>query len=125
MVSRSGGVHEFWVVCGVQDDPAAPRTIGTAGPGETLPVFGFGEEALLYLSLRGGDGLRAERLPAGRLQMLLLGRWSGFGSVALDPVPGIDAGPAPASTIMTRSRFVQFLDSYKDGAAEFQSAAAS
>jgi hypothetical protein len=125
MVSRSGGVHEFWVVCGERDDQVAPPTIGAAGLGKTLPVFGFEEEALLYLALRGGDGLGAERLPAGRLQTLLLGRWSGFGSVALDPVPEIDAGLAPKATTMSRSRFVRFLAVYQDGVVGFRAASAS
>ncbi|QIN83935.1 hypothetical protein GBA63_15745 [Rubrobacter tropicus] len=113
------------MVCEERDDPAAPPTIGAAGTGETLPVFGFQEEALLYLGLSGGDGLRVRRLPAERLRTLLLGRWSGFDSVALDPLQELDAGPAPTSTTMSRSRFVRFLASYRDGAIGFRAAAAS
>lgn len=124
MVSGSKGNHDFWVVCEEPEDPVVPLTVGLTGLGETLPVFSFEEEALLYLGARDTDGLRTARLPAGRLLMLLLGRWSGFGSVALDPISDLDADLAIPLTTMSRARFVRFLASYQGGGVGSPAAAA-
>lgn len=124
MVSASEGTHEFWVVCEEPEDLAAPLTVDLPGLGEALAVFGFEEEALLYPGLASTDDLRARRLPAAGLLALLLGRWSRFGSVALDPIPQLDADLTLPLTTMSRARFVRFLASYQGGGVGFPAVAA-
>ena len=66
-----------------------------AGGERVLPVFGFEEEAELFLALGAAEGTKsgdrwiARETAAGELASLLLGPLSGVGRVALDPLlPG-------------------------------------
>lgn len=74
----------------------AALTIEDTDGEETLPVFGFQDEALLYLRLgRLGPGWRARETTAGELGALLLHPRAGVKRVALDPLPGF-LGRRPA-----------------------------
>jgi hypothetical protein len=57
--------------------------------GETLPVFGYEEEAEMFLHLSGygDDGWSARESSSGEIVSVLCGPCSGAGSVALDPLP--------------------------------------
>ena len=58
------------------------------GSGEALPVFGFEDEARMYLRLLGGEGEWGTReTSVEELAPLLRGPYEGVGKVALDPVP--------------------------------------
>jgi hypothetical protein len=57
--------------------------------GETLLVFGYEEEAEMFLHLSGygDDGWSARESSSGEIVSVLCGPCSGAGSVALDPLP--------------------------------------
>src|SRR5918995_5095278 len=58
--------------------------------GETLPVFGYEEEAEMFLHLGGygDDGWSARESSIGEIVSVLLGPCSGVEGVSLDPLPG-------------------------------------
>jgi hypothetical protein len=68
-----------------------PLTVSVPGLGEALALFCFEEEARLYIGY-GDDGLRPCPVGPGELVELLLGPWSRFDRITLDPMPGRDAG---------------------------------
>jgi hypothetical protein len=80
----------FWVVC--PDGFRGPLAVD-------LPDLGR------------ADALRARRVSGAGLLSLLCGRWAGYRSVALDPIPELDAGTLLPLTITSRERFVRFLRS--------------
>jgi hypothetical protein len=58
--------------------------------GEILPVFGYEEEAEMFLHLSGyGDSWSARESSSGEIVSVLCGPCSGVEGVALDPLPGI------------------------------------
>jgi len=104
----------FWVVC--PDGFRGPLAVDLPDLGRAgaVALFSFEDEALLYLGLRGlngSDALRARRVSGAGLLPLLCGRWAGYRSVALDPIPELDAGTLLPLTITSRERFVRFLRS--------------
>jgi len=104
----------FWVVC--PDGFRGPLAVDLPDLGRAgaVALFSFEDEALLYLGLRGlngSDALRARRVSGAGLLSLLCGRWAGYRSVALDPIPELDAGTLLPLTITSRERFVRFLRS--------------
>ena len=104
----------FWVVC--PDGFRGPLAVDLPDLGRAgaVALFSFEDEALLYLGLRGlngSDGLRAWHVSGAGLLSLLCGRWAGYRSVALDPIPELDAGTLLPLTITSRERFVRFLRS--------------
>ena len=102
----------FWVVC--PEDFCRPVAVDLPGLGRAVALFSFEEEALLYLDLRGWDesgGLRVRRVSGAGMLTLLSGRWAGYRSVALDPIPKLDAGTLLPLTTTSRERFVRFLRS--------------
>ena len=81
----------FWVACRSPDALSDPLTVDVPGLGEALAVFCFEEEARRYMGY-GGDGLHPCPVDPSELAALLLGPWSRFDRVTLDPMPGRDAG---------------------------------
>lgn len=72
-----------------------------------LPVFGFGEEAQMFIDLTAlEDGWRARRTSAAEIVSLLYEPRSGVTGVALDPVPLFDPD---ADAFFGRREFVSFL----------------
>ena len=119
MIARDDGSRGFWVVWATRGGRRGPLTVDLPGLGEAVAVFSFEEEASLYLRLRGEEpseagGLRAMRVSGPRLLELLSGRWSGFGSVALDPMPELDAGTLLPLTTTSREGFVRSLAARED-----------
>jgi hypothetical protein len=59
--------------------------------GETLPVFGYEEEAEMFLHLGGygDDGWSARESSIGEIVSVLCGPCSGAEGVSLDPLPGM------------------------------------
>ena len=112
-MATSGRVSPgFWVVC--PEDFRWPVAVDLPGLCRAVALFSFEEEALLYLDLRGwdeGGGLRVRRVSGAGMLTLLSGRWAGYRSVALDPIPKLDAGTLLPLTTTSRERFVRFLRS--------------
>lgn len=82
--SRRARRRTYWLIVGSGAGRSGEFTIEDAEGGETLPVFGFEDEALLYLRLEElGEGWRARETTAGELICVLLR--AGPGRVALDP----------------------------------------
>jgi hypothetical protein len=79
--------------------------------GETLPVFGYEEEAEMFLHLGGyGDGgWSARESSSGEIVSVLCGPCSGAESVALDPLPGIVANGTLSLVWLGRERFLKEL----------------
>ena len=76
----------FWVLA--RDGDVDLMTLSDGSGGEALPVFGFEQEAKLYLRLLGREGeWGLQETTVGKLAPLLRGPLSGVGMVALDPVP--------------------------------------
>jgi hypothetical protein len=85
------GLPGFWVACRSPRALSDPLTVSVPGLGEALAVFCFEEEARLYIDY-GGDGLWPCPVSPGELVELLLGPWSRFDRITLDPMPGRDTG---------------------------------
>lgn len=82
----------------------------TAGSGEVLPVFGFEEEAALYLRFEApeGEGWRLRRVTSGEMISLVSGCCRNTGFVALDPLPR-DFGLSVHPVVMGREEFLAKL----------------
>ena len=81
------------------------------GLGRSLPVFGFKEEAELFLRLgsHDGDGWHARESSAGELVSLLYGPCADVGGVVLDPLPGMAADGTLALVSVGREDFLERL----------------
>jgi len=79
--------------------------------GETLPVFGYEEEAEMFLHLGGyGDGgWSARESSSGEIVSVLCGPCSGAGSVALDPLPEMMDDGTLALVRLRRESFLRRL----------------
>ena len=73
-----------------------------------MPVFGFREEAELFLGASGG-GWRARETGSGELISALHGPCRDVGRVALDPVPGMVADRTLELVSLSRERLVRFV----------------
>jgi hypothetical protein len=98
----------FWVACRSPEAPSEPLTVSVPGLGEALALFCFEEEALLYLGY-GEDGLRPCRVGPDELVELLLGAWSCFDLVTLDPMPDKGAGVMLRLASVQREDFLDHL----------------
>lgn len=78
------------------------------GLGEALAVFCFEEEAMFYLGY-GDDDSRPRPVGADELMVLLLGSWSRFELITLDPMPQSDAGIMLRLATMHRDDFLDYL----------------
>ena len=70
-------------------------TICLGGDGEALAVFGFEEDAEMFLCLRRtalGERWRVRQTSAGELALVLYGPCSNPKKVVLDPLPGLVGG---------------------------------
>jgi hypothetical protein len=85
------GFPGFWVACRSPEALSDPLTVSVPGLGEALAVFCFEEEARLYMDYED-DGLRPCPVGPGELVDLLLGPWSRFDRITLDPMPGKGTG---------------------------------
>jgi hypothetical protein len=81
----------FWVACRSPEALSDPLTVSVPGLGEALAVFCFEEEARLYMGC-GDDRLYPCLVSPGALVELLLGPWSRFDRITLDPMPGRGTG---------------------------------
>jgi len=79
--------------------------------GETLPVFGYEEEAEMFLHMGGcGDhGWSARESSSGEIVSVLCGPCSGAEGVALDPLPVMVADGTLCLDWLGRERFLGWL----------------
>jgi hypothetical protein len=79
--------------------------------GETLPVFGYEEEAEMFLHLGGysDDGWSARESSTGEIVSVLYGPCSGVESVALDPLPEMMDDETLALVRLGRKRILGWL----------------
>ena len=98
----------IWVACRSPEALSDPLTVSVPGLGEALAVFCFEEEARLYIGY-GDDGLRP--CPVGTVELvdLLLGPWSRFDLVTLDPMPGRDTGLMLRLASTRRDDFLDYV----------------
>ena len=86
MKLRGRGRRNLWVLA--RDGGKDLMTLFGAGGDKALPVFGFEEEARMYLRLLGREGeWRIREATVGELAQLLRGPYAEVEKVALDPVP--------------------------------------
>ena len=78
--------------------------------GDTLPVFGYEEEAEMFLHLGGyGDSWSARESSSGEIVSVLYGPCSGVEGVALDPLPEMMDDETLALVRLGRKRFLGWL----------------
>ncbi len=100
----------YWLI---SNGPSGVLRLDLDGLGRTLPVFGFREEAELFLSLGGLDnGWSSGACGAGDLYALLLGEGADVESVVLDPLPAMLSDGTAGLVGLSLGRFVdKFLRS--------------
>jgi hypothetical protein len=98
MISREGGGR------------VEPLTLGHPG-GQALALFGFAEEAALYLRLAGleGDGWWVRESGPGEVASMLFGPCAAENLVAIDPLPGMAADGTLCLVCMEKRRFLARL----------------
>ena len=98
----------FWVACRIPEARLGPLTVSIPGLGEALAVFCFEEEAMLYLDY-GNEDLHPHPVTPDELMWLMLGPWSRFELVTLDPMPQGGAGVMLRLASMHRDDFLNHL----------------
>jgi len=89
-------------------------TIRLPGGEEALVVFGYEEEAELFLWLEvANQGWRTRESSAGELISVLYGLCNGVEKVVLDPLPRLLAEKTVGLVSMERERFVDFITTGK------------
>ena len=103
----------WWLIAKTENGRVQFLTTGRdEDGGETLPVFGYEEEAEMFLHLDGygDDGWSARESSIGEIVSVLCGPCSGVEGVSLDPLPG---GMVPDGTLclvwLGRERFLEQL----------------
>lgn len=101
----------YWLVARVRGGRTEVLVAHLASGPTALPVFGFEEEAGLFLLLGAvGRGWRVWEAEAGTLVSMLRGPLKEVGRVALDPLPGgIGVGASNRLASLERERFLGFL----------------
>jgi hypothetical protein len=98
----------FWLIEKVEAGRMSVMTTDLPTGEKALPVFGFADEARMFLDLgelRGGWRVRATT--TGELASVLLGPCADADQVLLDPVP--DVGASASLVGIEREAFVEWL----------------
>ena len=100
----------YWLIVG-QDGTRKALTMHSRLRGEILPVFGSEADAGMFLSPLGafGGGFTPRPIAAEDLASLLWGSLSSVGTVALDPMPGVDTAAVLDLISTDRESFVEYL----------------
>jgi hypothetical protein len=87
-----------------------------AGDEKALPVFGFEEDARLFVLCEDlGEGWRIRETPTEEVVSMLFGPHARAGRVVLDPLPKIAGGEMNALLSMDRDAFLLFLAGERGG----------
>lgn len=100
----------FWLISRIDGDGHEEMLSVERNGEDALVVFGFEEEAWLFLRFEDlGDGWRLVASAAEELLSLLEGSHASVGQVALDPLPRSVAGAMYGLSYLDRRRFVDRL----------------
>ncbi len=101
----------YWTIAREGSCHSETLTIDTDGGDEALAVFGFREEADLFLSFQGtSDGWHIRETTAGELVSVLYGPHSGIERILIDPLPrGIYGGTSIIQLSIGRADFTRLL----------------
>ncbi len=106
----------FWLIVKEEAGQEEILTIHLEGEGETLPVFGFEDEAGMFLSLGTlGAGWRIKQTTVGELTRALLDSGAGVEFVSLDPLPELVCREMIGLVSLRKE---QFIDRYSDNTVE-------
>ena len=99
-----------WLIARCNGGLVEVGTITSGGRRETLPIFGFEEEAELFLRFELlGEGWRARRTSVGDLVSVLRGPCAEVEQIALDPPPEIVGGGMLDLVSLRREDFLHNL----------------
>jgi hypothetical protein len=102
----------YWLITKHATSRMDVLTIRLGGTGEALAVFGFEEEAKMFLELRrceSEEGWRVRQTSVGELVSVLYGPCSDAKHVALDPMPVVARKEPVGLPTMHRNDFLRFL----------------
>ena len=99
----------FWLIVNHQSGGMEVMTIVLASGEEALPVFGFEDEAAMFLELGTSSGWKIMETTAGELVSAFSCLCTGVGRVVLDPLPGLDVAAFVDLVSMEREAFVDYL----------------
>jgi hypothetical protein len=107
--ARSFFGRAYWLIAMADGGRLEALTITLPGGEEALPVFGFAEEAEMFLWLEGPKDApwRIRRTSTGELISVLYALCADVERVALDPSPKILAGAVSDSVFLSRERFLE------------------
>lgn len=101
--------ESYWLIVKGEAGRTRVLTVDPNGLEEALAVFGFEEEARIFLLGGSGAGWRLRETTAGELISVLYGPCAGVGFVALDPLPEIVSRGMIGLVSLSRERFVDRL----------------
>jgi hypothetical protein len=97
--------RSHWLITKYDHSKMNALTINLGGGCEALAVFGFEEEAEMFLHLRRAaleEGWKARQTTAGELVSVLYGPCSNAEKVVLDPLPEVVGGEGLIGYLSTR-----------------------
>jgi hypothetical protein len=107
---RRGRSEAWWMISREGAGGVEPLALGHPST-RALALFGFAEEAELYLCLAGieSDGWGVRESGPGEVASMLFGPCAGVKLVALDPLPGMAPDGGLGSVCTEKSRFLARL----------------
>ena len=101
-----------WLITKYDHSKMNVLTICLSGDDKALAVFGFKEEAEMFLHLRGaalGDGWSVRQTSVGEIVSVLYGPCANATKVVMDPAPEVGERELVGIPSMHRNRFLQDL----------------
>lgn len=108
----AGARRPRWLITKYDHGKMNVLTLRPGGDGETLAIFGFEEEAEMFLHLRRaalGYRWRVRQTSVGELVSVLYGPCSNVKQVAMDPVPEVAKKELVKIPSMHRNDFLRIL----------------
>lgn len=98
----------YWLIAKAEAGRLSLMTIDLPAGEQALPVFGFVDEARMFLDLGEPRGdWRVRTTTTEEIVSMLLGPYADVSQVLLDPVPDVGVSASPAG--MEREVFVEWL----------------
>ena len=112
--SRKSSGSSYWLIAKNENGRIEVSNVRLPGGEEAQAVFGYEEEAELFLCLEvSSHGWRTRKSSAGELISVLYGLRNGVEKVVLDPLPRMLAEKTVGPVSMERERFVDFITTGK------------
>ena len=108
--ARAGRPH--WLITKYDHSKMNALTIRLSGDREALAIFGFEEEAEMFLHFRGAaleDGWSVRQTSVGELVSVLYGPCANAKKVVMDPAPEVGKKELVGTPSMHRNDFLRFL----------------